>query len=88
MAAIVAKDVRTVERWLAQKNLSVGMNAERILRDTFQIYEILAENDSDHTVRAWFLGMNPALGDRAPIELLVEGRARAVVAAARSFADA
>lgn len=89
VAAIVQKDVRTVERWLAAKSASVGAETERILRDTFQIYRVLSDaGDSDYTIRAWFLGMNPLLNDHSPIELLIEGRARAVIAAARSFADA
>lgn len=86
VGAIVKKDVRTIQRWQGRKS-TVNMNDERLLRDAFQIYSILAEQDGDHTIRAWFMGMNPTLDDRSPIELLIEGRARHVVAAARSFAS-
>jgi hypothetical protein len=87
VGAIVKKDVRTVDRWLAAKQPRVGVEEDRVLRDTYQIYEILAVDDNDHTVRAWFLGMNPQLDDQSPIDLLVGGRARAVIAAARMFAN-
>lgn len=39
-------------------------------------------------IRAWFMGMNPQLGDESPIEALREGRVRDVMAAARAFVNA
>lgn len=87
VADIVKKDVRTVQRWAGAKPTRIGFDDEKVLRDIYQVYAILADGDGDHTIRAWFLGMNPLLDDRSPIEVLVEGKARHVVAAARSYAS-
>ncbi|MBF4636262.1 hypothetical protein ITJ38_17765 [Agreia pratensis] len=87
IADITKKSVRTVQRWIDSKPASIGDTDQKVLRDTFMIYTLLSEADGDHTVRAWFLGMNPVLDDLSPIEVLVEGRARAVSAAARAFVN-
>jgi len=42
---------------------------------------------SPHTVRAWFMGANPELGDDSPTEALAADRFKEVFAAARSFQD-
>lgn len=86
VAAVFEKDVRTIERWLKSTS-SLGMDNERLLRDTYQIFLLIEEADDVHVARAWFLGMNPNLGDHSPIEVLAEGRAREVVAAARVFVN-
>jgi hypothetical protein len=41
--------------------------------------------ESDHTIRAWFMGTNPQLDDESPLEAVREGRNREVLAAARAF---
>ena len=87
VAAIVNRDLRTIQRWQSGKGSAIGADEQRILRDVFQIYTIIAAVDGDHTVRAWFLGMNPVLDDRSPVEVIVDGRARAAVAAARAFVN-
>lgn len=86
VATIFRKDVRTIERWLASP-LPLGIDRERLLRDTYQIFTLIEEVDDAHVARAWFLGMNPNLDDHSPLEVLAAGRAREVVAAARSFAN-
>ncbi|SDM23972.1 hypothetical protein [Actinomyces ruminicola] len=55
------------------------------MRETFRIYLELAATDSPHTVRAWFMGSNPELGDDSPAEALAEDRFKEVFAAARPF---
>ena len=86
VAAIFKKDVRTIDRWL-KSTAGLGMDNERLLRDSFQIFSLVEEADDAHVARAWFLGMNPNLRDHSPIEVLAEGRAREVVAAARVFVN-
>lgn len=86
VAAIFNKDVRTIDRWL-KSTAGLGMDNERLLRDSFQIFSLVEEADDAHVARAWFLGMNPNLRDHSPIEVLAEGRAREVVAAARVFVN-
>ncbi|MFT4220189.1 MAG: hypothetical protein QM611_06695 [Microbacterium sp.] len=59
---------------------------ERKLRNTFQVYGLLSSVEGDHTVRAWFMGMNPQLDDDSPAEALAAERFREVASAARAFA--
>ena len=87
VAAVLQKDIRTIQRWLSPRGVTVGMDDERILRDVFLIYSTIEDADDAHVARAWFLGMNPHLNDSSPIDALIEGKSRAVVAAARTFAN-
>ena len=81
---IADKEDRTVRRWLAGDSRPSGATAAR-LRDTYQIVELLRSEEGDHTIRAWFMGMNPQLDDSSPAEVLEEGRVRDVMLAARAF---
>lgn len=84
LALIVGRDVRTVLRWGAGENRP-GHVEERKLRNTFQIYGVLSSVEADHTIRAWFMGMNPQLDDDSPAEALAAERFRDVASAARAF---
>lgn len=86
VARIVGKDARTIQRW------SVGQTApssvdEQKLRDTFQIYRLLNTVEGDHTIRAWFMGMNPQLDDESPADAITNGEFKAVISAARAFVN-
>lgn len=59
--------------------------AEQRLRAAFQIFHLLLAEDSAHVVRAWFIGMNPQLGDDSPAEAIRDGRLKETLAAARAF---
>ncbi len=85
LAVATGRDVRTIQRWVSGR--TVGDADERRLRDTYQVYSLLASVEGDHTIRAWFVGMNPQLEDVAPAEALGENRARDVMAAARAFVN-
>jgi hypothetical protein len=61
---------------------------DRSLRELFQIVSLLIESgESAATVRAWLIGSNPQLEDRAPIEVFHEGGIDQVRRAAESFTD-
>lgn len=85
LAVVAKKDVRTIQRWIAGG--TVAATDERRLRDAYQVYSLLASVEGDHTIRAWFVGMNPQLEDIAPAEALGDNRARDVMAAARAFVN-
>lgn len=57
---------------------------ERLLL-ALRIVQALREIDDDVTIGTWFKGMNPQLDDRAPAEVLREGRADEAMAAARGY---
>lgn len=79
------EDPKTIGRWAREKHLPQDPEMERKLRDAYQIFKLLLEKESPHTVRAWFVGRNPQLDDEAPATAIHEGRTRDVLVAARAF---
>jgi len=65
-----ARDVREIDRWLAGEALDAGR--ENRFRLTLRIAEIMLKKDAPEVVQAWFIGLNPELGDRVPLNLLRE----------------
>lgn len=84
LAHIVKKDVKSLARWASGEH-HPKEREERILRNTYQIFATLDHVESSHTIRAWFMGMNPQLNDESPAEALAEERFRDVATAARAF---
>lgn len=77
---------KTVSRWASgEVNAIRDYGVEQKLRTAFEIYLLLSNYESASTVRAWFIGINPQLGDESPIDALREGRLKDTVAAARAF---
>ena len=87
LAVLVKRTPRAVTRWVAGE-AEPPAREEDLLRDAFQITQLLSEVEPDEVIRAWFMGTNPQLGDEPPIEALREGRVRDVMAAARAFVNA
>ncbi len=85
LVAVLAgvSDAKAVGKW-AKGERSPHPDAEQRLRQSFQIVQLLLERESADTARAWMLGMNPDLEDRAPALVLSEDPVR-VLQAARSF---
>ena len=84
-AHIAAVDPRTVARWIGGDAVR-SADTERRLRLAYNIFVLLQKKDSPHTVRAWFIGLNPQLDDMSPAEALHQGKERKVLTAAKSFA--
>jgi hypothetical protein len=83
------KETRAVREWI-EDTREPGFEAVRQrLRDACYIAALLAEREAVGVVQAWFTGMDPQLGDRAPARLLREGDPERTVvevtAAARAF---
>jgi hypothetical protein len=78
------KDAKTVSRW-ASGEVEPRDEAERRLRDVYQIALLLTEFDSPRIVKAWFIGLNPHLEDTSPVEAIRDGRTTEALAAARAF---
>lgn len=77
-------DPKGVGRWAKRQN-SPQPQMERRLREAYQVFQLVQSVESPHTVRAWFIGLNPQLDDESPAEALAEDRFREVMAAARAF---
>jgi hypothetical protein len=76
-------DPKTVDRWVEDQQ--PRSPAETRIRTAFQVYQLLLSRDSEHTVRAWFIGLNPQLDDTSPVQALHDGQIRDVIVAAKSF---
>lgn len=86
LSLIVGRNVRTLQRWESEETTPSGLD-ERKLRNTFQVYSLLSPVEGDHTIRAWFMGMNPQLDDDSPAEAIAEERFKEVASAARAFVE-
>jgi hypothetical protein len=92
MTALLAgvKDTRTVDAWMIAGHDETGrkFDVER-LRLALRIAKMLRAHDDKRVVQAWFMGLNPQLGDRSPARLLRDGDLHKdgedVLGAARAF---
>ena len=78
------KDQKAVVRW-ASGERAPRAGAEERLRIGYQIFRLLMAAEAPHTVRAWFIGLNPQLNDESPILVVKEGRFREAMVAARAY---
>jgi hypothetical protein len=78
---------KTISRWASGEVAEVrDHETERRLRTSYEIAQLLLDRDSAQTVKAWFIGLNPQLGDVSPAEAIREGKLKESLAAARAFA--
>jgi hypothetical protein len=77
-------DPRTVARWAAGERAPRAEHEQR-LRCSYQTFQLLLAEESPHTVRAWFLGLNPQLDDQSPAQSIRDGDFRDVLVAAKAF---
>ena len=77
-------DPRTVARWAAGERAPRAEHEQR-LRCAYQTFQLLLPEEAPHTVRAWFLGLNPQLDDQSPAQSIREGNFRDVLVAAKAF---
>lgn len=84
-AFITGATAHGVQQW-ALGSAELPPACERPLRTAYDAFVVVADADSPAVARAWFMGMNPELGDESPAEALSEARYAAVMAAARSHA--
>jgi hypothetical protein len=77
-------DPKTVGHW-ARAEQTPRTEAEKRLRMAFQVFQLLQAEDDAHTVRAWFIGINPQLDDQAPADAIRDGRLQDVWVAAQAY---
>jgi len=85
VAHITDADDTTVRRWCNGSNTPREAAERRLLAATQVAHMLLEAGDASHTVRAWFIGMNPQLGDETPADVIRTDRPREALAAARAF---
>ena len=59
--------------------------AEERLRTAHRTWFVLADAESDHIARSWFIGANPLVDEVAPFMALREGDGQRVLRAAEAF---
>jgi hypothetical protein len=77
-------DPKTVCRWAKGERMPRA-DSEHRLRESYRIFQLLLTKESPHTVRAWFVGLNPQLDDESPARAIGEGRTRDALVAAKAF---
>ena len=74
--AVGVRDPKSIGRYAKGPHAESGQkprdDTDYRLRQLYQIVQMLVAQETSETVRAWFLGANPLLEDRSPIELLHE----------------
>ena len=85
LAYAVGVSPKTIGRWATGETKGIPPEGERRLRATYQAVTLLGHRYAPETIRAWFIGLNPDLGDRAPVEALHAGELREVLGAAVHF---
>ncbi len=84
--AVNVKDGKTVSRWANGEISQIrDEDTERRVRMAYQIVTYLEEAASPQTVRAWFVQLNPRLGDIMPSQAIRDGRLVEVRDAAQAF---
>lgn len=79
------KDAKTVTRWASGEVENVRHDNEKRLRTAYEIAQLLVRFDSPRVVKAWFIGLNPQLGDVSPAEAIHDGELKEAMSAARAF---
>ena len=51
----------------------------------YQVFRLLLAEESKHTIRAWFIGLNPQLNDESPVMVIRAGRFQEVMVAAKAY---
>ena len=72
-----------VGRWARGEDIPRDQ-AAATLQNALHVVELLRSQEDDETIRSWFRGMNPDLGDRSPA-LVVRDKPEDVIQAARAF---
>ncbi|MET3922498.1 hypothetical protein [Arthrobacter sp. UYEF20] len=80
-----SKDAKQPIRWAKQGGPTPGPAFENRLRLAHRLWGYLADAESDHVARAWFIGGNPWLGEDTPITAIREDRHKEVTAAVTAF---
>jgi hypothetical protein len=80
------KDDKTIARWASGDVSNIRQVSEQKLRVAYEIARLILDaGDSEQTVRAWFIGLNPRLDDQSPADVIRAGGLKEALTAARAF---
>lgn len=84
---IGVKDTKTIARWAAGIGTSIrDHKVEQRLRATYQMLDVIDDEQYAGLTRSWFIGMNPILFDQSPAEAVREGNFGEAFVAAKDYA--
>ncbi|MCM3688295.1 hypothetical protein [Kocuria rosea] len=81
------QDPGIVVQWAGDDGLTPDPPAESKLRLVHRVWTGLSAAEGDEVARLWFLGTNPWLNGISPVEAIAQGRAQAVLGAARAMIE-
>ncbi len=81
------RDRKLPYRWAKADGPEPGDDAKVRLTTAHIVWSLISEADSDYVARAWFIGVNPRLGDEQPYMAIRAGRFAETLAAARAFVE-
>jgi hypothetical protein len=74
-------------RWAKADGPTPGSAYQRRLQVAHRLWTLIANAESDHVARSWFIAANPMLEEDTPLTAIREDRSKAVVAAAAAFVE-
>ncbi|ASK65608.1 hypothetical protein CFK39_06900 [Brachybacterium avium] len=80
-----SRDSKLPYRWA--KDTTPNAQAEARLRMAHRVWSLIADAESDHVARSWFIGANPLLEELSPVLALREDKLRQVSLAAQAFVE-
>lgn len=81
-----AKDRKQAGRWAKPDGAEPRPATKKRLLAAHRAWQILVVSEGEYVARNWFIGTNPRLAERSPLEALREGESDLVVLAAGAFA--
>ena len=89
LVAVLAgiRDRKLPTKWSRNDGPTPRDEAQSRLRTAHRAWRQLVSAESEHVARAWFIGLNPLLGEKPPTVALADGLEREVLMAAQAFCE-
>jgi len=82
-----SRDAKLPYRWAKESGPIPNESSQNRLRTAHRVWGMIADAESDHTARTWFVGLNPLLNEISPLMALRDDRLKEVIDAAKAFVD-
>lgn len=82
-----AKDSKQASKWQRADGPNPRDKAAARLIAAHRAWQTLASAENEYVARNWFIGANPRLGERSPLEVLREGEVTLTLQAAQAFVE-
>ena len=82
-----AKDSKQASKWQRADGPRPRDEAAVRLMAAHRAWQTLASAENEYVARNWFIGANPRLGERSPLEVLREGDVTLTLQAAQAFVE-